>query len=243
MIDVAIWLLRWTLAGAMVSSIVLAAAYVLERRGRAAGLHLYRTALLAVILAPLIAFAPPMLTPSAWQSTAATQRAIAQLAERPEVGQMRTPGAEQRGGERPGDVALNVLAIALIGLWSAGSALGALRRQRSAARLSRAFRDGAPYPTSFVACRLSADAPAPLIFGLLRPRMLAPADFPEWSPAERESVLRHEAAHLRRGDLVWAALGDAVSALYWWMPPVRTLTRQHILATEEACDSASLTGD
>jgi hypothetical protein len=69
--------------------------------------------------------------------------------------------------------------------------------------------------------------------------MLAPANFPEWPPAELEAALRHEAAHVARGDLLWSALGDAVGILYWWMPPVKALTRQHILATEEACDSAA----
>jgi hypothetical protein len=110
-------------------------------------------------------------------------------------------------------------------------------------QLSRAFRAGAPYPTAFVDCRLSAETRAPLIFGCARPRMLAPADFAQWPAAEREAVLRHEAAHIARRDLAWATLSDAVSVLYWWMPPVTALTRQHIVATEQACDSASLGGN
>jgi beta-lactamase regulating signal transducer with metallopeptidase domain len=245
MTEIAIWLLRWTLAGAALSTIVIAAAYLLERSGRTVGLHLYRISLLAALMAPIIAFAPPVLTfaatppASAELSAPTSQTANVSAIER----EAPAPVAGDRADAGLSDVLPDALAIALIALWTAGAGLAAMRRQRSASQLSRAFRSGAPYPLSFVECRLSADTRAPLIFGVLRPRMLAPADFAEWSPAEREAVLRHEAAHVARGDLVWAALGDAVSVLYWWMPPVTTLTSQHILATEEACDSASLGGD
>jgi beta-lactamase regulating signal transducer with metallopeptidase domain len=246
MIDLAIWLLRWTIAGAALGAVVIAVAYVLERSGRAAGLHLFRVALLAAFVAPMIALASPVLTFSTAPAAPAeayrpSSRAVeAPAVERPE-GAAAPVARDRNNGAQTGGAA-DIIAIALIAVWAAGVAFAAIRRQRSASRLLRAFRCGAPYPTSFAECRLSADTRAPLIFGVLRPRMLAPEDFAAWSAAEREAVLRHEAAHVRRGDLVWAALGDAVSIIYWWMPPVTALTRQHILATEEACDSASLGG-
>jgi beta-lactamase regulating signal transducer with metallopeptidase domain len=244
MIDIAIWLLRWTIAGAGLGIVVLATAYVLERSGRGAGLHLYRIALLAAFVAPMIALAPPVLTFSATPTASAepyrSSSAFQERAVRPP--EASAPVAKNGNRAAAGGAASEIFAAVLIAVWAAGVTFAAMRRQRSASRLSRAFRNGAAYPTSFVACRLSADTRAPLIFGVLRPRMLAPENFSTWSAAEREAVLRHEAAHLARGDLVWAAVGDTVSIIYWWMPPVTALARQHILATEEACDAASLRG-
>lgn len=244
MTDVAIWLLRWTIAGAALSTLVIAAAYLLERRGQAVSLHLFRAALLAALMAPMIALAPPLLTFAATTVLFETERPFSRTVEQPAIERLETPApiAQDRAPEWLDGASLNVYAIALISVWLAGVAFGAAQRLRSASQLSRAFRNGASYPTSFVECRLSADTRTPLVFGLLRPRMLAPADFSEWPAAEREAVLRHEAAHLRRGDLVWAALGDAVRMIYWWTPPVAILARQHMQVTEEACDSASIGG-
>jgi hypothetical protein len=242
MIDLAVWLLRWTIAGVALGAIVNAAASVLERSGRPAGLHFYRVALIAALVAPLIAFAPPVLSFSTSPPLDEAYRPSSRTVEAPAGERSLAAGliARDRNGGALRGGALDIFAMALIAVWGAGVAFATVRRQLSTAQLSRAFRSGAPYPTSFAECRLSAETRAPLIFGLLRPRMLAPEDFATWSPAEREAVLRHEAAHVRRGDLVWAALGDAVSIIYWWMPPVTALACQHTLATEEACDAASL---
>jgi beta-lactamase regulating signal transducer with metallopeptidase domain len=247
MIDLAIWLVRWTIAGAALSAVVIAVEYVLERSGRAAGLHLYRITLVAAFVAPMIALASPVLTfsttpPSPAEAYRPSSRTIEAIAGERPGGGGAAPVAQDRNDGAQGGGEADIVAIVLIAIWAAGVAFAAMRRHRSASRLSRAFRGGAPYSTSFAECRLSPDTRTPLIFGVVRARMLAPEDFPEWSAAEREAVLRHEAAHVRRGDLVWASLGDAVSIIYWWMPPVTALTRRHILATEEACDSASLDG-
>src|SRR5262245_53578917 len=62
MTDLAIWLLRWTIAGAALGAVVFVLEYVLEKSGRAASLQLYRIALVTALVAPAIAFAPPLLT-------------------------------------------------------------------------------------------------------------------------------------------------------------------------------------
>lgn len=243
MIEAAIWLLRWTLAGVGLSVIVVAAAFAFERAGRAVSLKIFRAALIAALAAPAIALAPPAFTVSA-PGTAFSEpdSFVPRFIEPRGAGIAGATAARAQDREDPTSglaVPDDTLADAFVFLWVAGVAFAAFSRQRSLARLSRAFSRGAAFPASFVECRLSADAPTPLLFGVLRPRMLAPADFHEWPNAERDAVLRHEAAHARRGDLVWALLGDAVRILYWWAPPVRVLVSRHMLATEEACDSAS----
>jgi beta-lactamase regulating signal transducer with metallopeptidase domain len=243
MIDAAIWLLRWTLAGAALGAVVVAAAYVFERKGRAVSLGLFRATLLAALAAPVVALVPPVFTFSGPGSAyVEPDSLVPRFIEKPDsepAGNVIAAAPEQKHSAPRAAISADAIAGALLALWITGVALAAISRQRSHSRLAQAFHRGTPFPAPFIECRLSADAPTPLIFGVFRPRMLAPEDFCEWPAAEREAVLRHEAAHARRGDLVWAFLGDVVRTLYWWAPPVRFLVSRHILATEEACDAVS----
>lgn len=245
MIDVAVWLLRWTLAGVALSAIVIAAVYALEKRGRVVRLTMFRAALLAALAAPMLALVPPVFTFTAPGTYAEPDRLVPRFIEKRDAKPIAAAddGLKEEQSALAQIVSIDAVAGALFALWAAGAAFAAISHQRSYRRLSRAFRDGEPFPASIVECRLSADSPTPLLFGVLRPRMLVPADFPDWADTEREAVLCHEAAHARRGDLVWAFVGDVVRIAYWWAPPVRFLVWQHLLATEEACDSASFARD
>ena len=73
----------------------------------------------------------------------------------------------------------------------------------------------------------------PFVAGLFRPALYLPRN------GEREErqdwMLRHEAAHLRRGHLRLKALGGAVGILYWFDPLVPALRRR----LEEACELES----
>ena len=56
---------------------------------------------------------------------------------------------------------------------------------------------------------------SPFILGVFRPRIYLPSNLEE---AQREPVLRHERAHLRRHDHWWKPLGFALLAVYWFNP-------------------------
>jgi|GEM_PF-2058680 len=83
--------------------------------------------------------------------------------------------------------------------------------------------------------RLSDDAPAPYIFGVLRPvlvlsrRQLA-------RQSELETVVLHETAHLRRGDLVVRYLQWFVGTVLFFWPVVAWVNRRIDLMRECACD-------
>ncbi len=62
---------------------------------------------------------------------------------------------------------------------------------------------------------LSDRIETPFILGLFRPRIYLPADMAE---ELRESVLRHERVHLRRGDQWWKLLGWLILSFYWFNP-------------------------
>ena len=61
----------------------------------------------------------------------------------------------------------------------------------------------------------------------LRTAIMPGTEAPSW----QDGMLRHEAAHLRRGHLWLKALGGAVGILYWFDPLVPALRRRR----EEIC--------
>ncbi len=63
----------------------------------------------------------------------------------------------------------------------------------------------------FVCDRIST----PFILGIFRPRIILPSSMAE---ADREYVLAHERAHLRRRDHLWKPLGFALLTVYWFNP-------------------------
>ena len=78
-------------------------------------------------------------------------------------------------------------------------------------------------------------------WGLLRSKVLLPADALDW-PADRiRIVLAHELAHVRRSDWVVQMAAELLCAAYWFNPLVWLASRRLRLESEQACDDAVLT--
>jgi beta-lactamase regulating signal transducer with metallopeptidase domain len=85
----------------------------------------------------------------------------------------------------------------------------------------------------------SAAVQGPLALGLLRRRIVVPADFASrYSPQERALALDHEAVHHRRGDLWWNHLGLLILALNWFNPIAWFAFKAFRADQELACDAA-----
>jgi beta-lactamase regulating signal transducer with metallopeptidase domain len=111
----------------------------------------------------------------------------------------------------------------LAGLWLAG-ALACLAwqtwRQVQFARAARAGTAG------------------PAVVGLLRPRVVTPADFAQrYTPAEREVVLAHERVHLERGDPTVNAALALLTCVNWFNPAAHAMSRWLKIDQELACDA------
>lgn len=111
----------------------------------------------------------------------------------------------------------------LVALWLAGvSACLAWQtwRQLRFARAARAGRAG------------------PAVVGLLRPRVVTPADFAQrYTPAEREVVLAHERVHLERGDPAVNAGLALLTCVNWFNPAAHAMSHWLKIDQELACDA------
>ncbi|HEY5712373.1 MAG TPA: M56 family metallopeptidase [Allosphingosinicella sp.] len=85
----------------------------------------------------------------------------------------------------------------------------------------------------------SAAAQGPLALGLLRRRIVVPADFEtRYSAGERQLALDHERIHHRRGDIWWNHVALVVLALNWFNPVAWLAFRAFRADQELACDAA-----
>ena len=73
--------------------------------------------------------------------------------------------------------------------------------------------------------------------GIWRPTLIVPADLADrLTPAELESVMLHELAHVRRPDIAWACLVHLLVSIFWFHPLLWWLERRLLLERERACD-------
>ncbi|MDX2176084.1 MAG: M56 family metallopeptidase [Candidatus Sumerlaeia bacterium] len=91
-----------------------------------------------------------------------------------------------------------------------------------------------------VALLRSDEAVMPFTWGIGYPVVVVPAACDGWSEARWEAVLRHELAHIARGDFAWNLLGRLATALFWFLPPVWFATAQQRMEAEKACDDQVL---
>lgn len=96
------------------------------------------------------------------------------------------------------------------------------------AAAARLGLSGAPPPL-----RLASGLASPCVFGLFRPRILAP---PDLEPRQAEHALLHELAHVRRGDLFFAACVGLLRVVYFFHPLVHLAGRRLEGLRELCCD-------
>ncbi len=82
----------------------------------------------------------------------------------------------------------------------------------------------------------SDDVCVPLTVGVIRPRILLPADWSSWEPGLLKSVLRHEKIHIDRRDLLVTLLAEINRCLYWFHPLAWILRTRLARLAEVACD-------
>jgi TonB family protein len=124
----------------------------------------------------------------------------------------------------------------LLALWAIGSALLLLRLGIGYWRIRRAIHSGTPVAPGMVA----ADVTVPIATGLLRPMVLMPRTAAEWPDWQRAAAVRHERAHIERGDLTANFIAQVACAVWWFHPLVWFFSASLRCEQETACDDAVL---
>ncbi len=141
----------------------------------------------------------------------------------------------------------------LTGLGFGGIALGfsalSLRRLRASSRLvsdsaiRRCFQEEAAafrLDLPDTSLRMSADCQVPMTWGVAQKTVLLPESAAEWSEARLRLVLRHELAHIARGDILVSLLTTLAALLLWFHPLVWLMLRASQRSREQASDDLAL---
>ena len=81
-----------------------------------------------------------------------------------------------------------------------------------------------------------------MITGLIRPRLILPADAERWNTRQLELVMAHELCHYRKKDLWLKMLPAAACCVNWFNPMVHVMKKQSAYDMELACDGIVLAG-
>ena len=134
----------------------------------------------------------------------------------------------------------------LVVVWAFGALVALGRLAVSVLAATLAARRTVPAPAlsaeAGVPVRLSSDTAIPYAWGLLRPVVVVPTDFPTWPEADRRAALAHEAAHARRRDPLVGVVARAARALHWPDPLAYYAVRRLDRERERAADDAVLRG-
>lgn len=80
----------------------------------------------------------------------------------------------------------------------------------------------------------------PVVWGIIRIRLLLPESARTWSDEQLQSVLLHELGHIKRGDAMTQLLAQLACALHWFNPAVWFASWRMHVERERACDDLVL---
>lgn len=143
--------------------------------------------------------------------------------------------------------------IWLAGIGAGGIALGfsalSLRRLRASSRpvrdstIWRCFQEEAAafhlhLPETSLC--MSTDCQVPMTWGMTHKVVLLPEQASEWPEARLRLVLRHELAHIARGDILVSLLTTFAALMLWFHPLVWLMLRASQRSREQASDDLAL---
>jgi TonB family protein len=201
----------------------------------------WRGLMIACVLVPLLAPRAVVSPPPATVPVAAPGDAVSiTAAEPPAAGQ--NPGPPAAWTSRLPALSLpRILAagIALRALWLVLGLVTLSRLRRKSRRLwprPAALDDAVAAAGTDAEFLVSDRALRPMTFGFLRPVVLVPADFTDFTPEQQKAIACHELLHVRRLDWLRTAADEVVRTLAWFHPAAWWLTGQLHLSREQLVD-------
>jgi TonB family protein len=230
------------------------AAFALRRQSAAARHMVWMAAFAAALALPVLSVALPALElrAPAWLPDAssivfgananATSDRVAAVAATPAA----ASPAPARNSNAPLGSNLDWRLWVML-LWCGGSAVLLAQMIAAYIRMARQRRRACVFGASFdLPTGVQAvEAPAgsmPMTFGVLHPVVFLPSDAMEWSEERRAMVVRHELAHIERGDAAMHLAARAALSLLWWNPLAWKAWREFLKERERAADDLVLAG-
>jgi beta-lactamase regulating signal transducer with metallopeptidase domain len=219
-------LFDWAISANAWTALLLVCAVVLDR----ALVHRAHASLRMALYAPI---ALRVLLPFSW-SIRITQAPAAVVLP---LDALSASAAPMAALVAPGHALLAVLYVAV----AAALAVRMLLQRRRLARILASARlagsMGGPYPV------LRHHELGPMVVGIAAPRIVLPDALVEGStPDALACVLRHEIAHIRRGDLWFSAAMQALLVVCWPVVPLWIAAARVRHLMELACDESALAG-
>lgn len=81
---------------------------------------------------------------------------------------------------------------------------------------------------------------SPLVFGILRQRIVIPKELLDLGKAQMQHILLHEMVHIRRHDNLWKLLAAAALCIHWFNPAVWLMVLLFVRDMELSCDERVL---
>ncbi len=253
-------LLDSTLKVSVVIIAGLAAAGALQRRSAATRHAIVASSIVCALALPVLeqvvpAWRWPLLRPAAVDRPASASSSAADSAPRDGVPVVDV--SERVTVQSPSQPTGGGVMSAIAPAWLAGAAVSLLVLLVGGARLawlaSRARRietgpwteiaDGIARELGLRRVRLlESDHPSLLVtWGLWQPKVILPVVARSWPDDRVAIVLRHELAHIRRGDWVVQLAGELLRTAYWFNPLLWIACARLRQESEQACDDEVLT--
>src|SRR5688572_24069128 len=138
-------------------------------------------------------------------------------------------------------------ALALFGVWVAGTIAMTVVRFRTWRQIRAAIRTSSPWTVASppmpagVALRSTPGVMEPGVVGLWRPVILVPSGIEDdLTSRQLAAVLTHELCHIRRRDNTTAAVHMIAEAVFWFHPLVWWIGSRLLDERERACDQEVL---
>ena len=247
---------------ALRTTAILLVAWIVARmlaRATAATRHLvWHSAILAVLAAPIAGPLAPRFELPAAAAIVGVARvpSVANRAAENAAGPPALPRQASASRVTPAPILIETLWNLIALAWLTGSAILLLRLLIGVLAGAISVRRAAPAPVAWhmevnalrqrlrisrnVHLRILECDTSPVVTGVWRPTILLPETARGWDAERRRSVLVHELAHVRRGDLRALAIAQAACAIYWFNPLVWFAFAQLRSECEQACDDEVL---
>jgi beta-lactamase regulating signal transducer with metallopeptidase domain len=213
--------------------------------------RVWKSVLAAMLLMPLLAwFVPPLRVlrlPAAFPSVAETRTSAipastASEASVPSPQEGLRPSARSTAAKASvSNSSSQIWPEVLLAIYAGVAAILMVRILLGWVAMKRLVRNATPIDQPGVTGLLeSGRVSSPLTCGILRPRIILPASWREWSDEKLRVVLLHERSHVRSGDPAVSLLARLNCALFWFHPLSWWLERKLFTLAEFTCDDIAV---